>query len=114
MEDIANISDAIPLVRGDTWKDVFIFFYDDADGETAHDLSGNTVEATIRWDGGSQAVTVDIVDSAGGQVKLSLAKEDTGDIPLGELSNLFVDELSGSDRQTWFRIPIDGKEGYST
>lgn len=112
MEDIAVLDVPIPLVVGDSWE-WFVVLWADPDRRTPYDLTGKMVQADIRWSGGQQLVAVDVTDAAAGQVTISLMADDTVGIPHGRLSTLFFDILDGTVRQTWFRAPIEGKQGGS-
>lgn len=81
---------AVPLVRGEAWERFLVLWADSA--KTAReDLTGKTVTADLRWQGAADlAVTVDVTDAEGGLVKLSLTDEQTADLPLGQLSALYV------------------------
>jgi hypothetical protein len=112
MEDIATLDVPIPLIVGDSWE-WFVVLWADPDRRTPYDLTGKTVQADIRWNTGQQIVTVDVTDAPDGQVTISLAAADTIRIPHGRLSTLFFELIDGDVRQTWFRAPVEGKQGGS-
>ena len=112
-EDIGVLDGALPLIRGDNPWDQPVVFYTD-DGITALDLTGSTVEAQMRWRGGSQDVTTSITAPQAGEVRLTLTAEQTLNLPFGYLVSLFVQVIDGSETVTWFRAPIEVKEGKSS
>lgn len=112
-EDIGVLDGALPLIRGDNPWDQPVVFYTD-NGVTAFDLTGRTVEAEMRWRGGSQEVTATITDAVGGAVSLTLTAEQTQNLPFGYLVTLYVQVVSGGEAVTWFRAAIEVKEGLSS
>jgi len=112
-EDIGVLDGALPLIRGDHPWDQPVVFYSD-DGGTALDLTGKTVEAEMRWRGGSQAVTAVVTAAEAGEVMLTLTGEQTQNLPFGYLVSLFVQVTDGSEAVTWFRAAIEVKEGKSS
>jgi hypothetical protein len=112
-EDIGVLDGALPLIRGDNpWQQPVIFYTDD--GITPLDLTGMTVEAVMRWRGGSQDVSSTITEAAAGAVTLSLTGDQTQNLPFGYLVSLFVQAIDGPETFTWFRAPIEVKEGTSS
>ena len=112
-EDIGVLDGALPLIRGDNpWEQPVVFYSDD--GITALDLTGSTVEAEMRWRGGTQEVTASLTAPASGAVTLTLTAEQTLNLPFGYLVSLFVQVVDGSETVTWFRAPIEVKEGKSS
>ena len=112
-EDIGVLDGALPLIRGDNpWHQPCVFYTDD--GETPLDMTGMTVEAVMRWRGGSQEVTAEITDASAGAVTLSLTGEETKNLPFGTLVTMFVQVVEGSETVTWFRAAIDVKEGLAS
>jgi hypothetical protein len=112
-EDIGVLDGALPLIRGDNpWNQPVVFYTDD--GNTALDLTGSTVEAQMRWRGGSQDVTASVAAPEAGAVTLTLTAEQTLNLPFGYLVSLFVQVIDGSETVTWFRAPIEVKEGKSS
>jgi hypothetical protein len=112
-EDIGVLDGALPLIRGDNpWHQPVVFYTDD--GDTPLDLTGMTIEAEMRWRGGSQEVTATITNAAAGEVTLSLTGEQTQNLPFGYLVTLFVQVVDGVETVTWFRATIEVKEGKSS
>ncbi len=112
-EDIGVLDGALPLIRGDNpWQQPVVFYSDD--GITTLDLTGMTIEAVMRWRGGSQSVAATITDAAAGAVTLSLTGAQTHNLPFGYLVSLFVQVIDGSETFTWFRAQIEVKEGTSS
>ena len=112
-EDIGVLDGALPLIRGDNpWHQPVVFYTDD--GITTLDLTGMTIEAVMRWRGGSQDVSATITDAAAGAITLSLTGEQTQNLPFGYLVTLFVQVIDGPVTFTWFRAPIEVKEGTSS
>lgn len=112
-EDIGVLDGALPLIRGDNpWHQPVVFYTDD--GNTALDMTGMTVEAEMRWRGGSQEVTAVITDAEAGAVTLSLTGEETQKLPFGYLVSMFVQVVDGTETVTWFRAAIEVKEGKSS
>lgn len=112
-EDIGVLDGALPLIRGDNpWQQPVVFYTDD--GTTPLDMAGMTIEAVMRWRGGSQDVSATINGAAAGAVNLSLTGEQTQNLPFGYLVSLFVQVIDGSETFTWFRAPIEVKEGTSS
>ena len=109
-EDIGVLDGALPLIRGDNPWDLPVVFYTD-DGVTALDLTNMTVEAEMRWRGGSQDVTAILTAAEAGAVTLTLTGEQTQNLPFGYLVSLFVQVVDGSETVTWFRAAIEVKEG---
>ena len=112
-EDIGVLDGALPLIRGDNPWDQPVLFYTD-DGNTALDLTGKTVEAEMRWRGGSQEVTATITEAEAGAVTLRLTAGETQNLPFGYLVSLFVQVVDGIETVTWFRAAIEVKEGKSS
>lgn len=110
MEDTAFLDGAIPLVIGDSW-DWDLLFWADPDRRTPYDLTDKSVFAEIRWPGGMLPVLVAVTDAVAGKVALSLEPADTGPIPRGRLSTLWIEIEDGDERATWLRAPVEGKEG---
>ncbi len=112
-EDIGVLDGALPLIRGDhPWQQPVVFYTDD--GLTPLDMAGMTIEAVMRWRGGSQDVTATITEAAAGAVTLSLTGEQTQNLPFGYLVSLFVQVIEGAETVTWFRARIEVKEGKSS
>lgn len=109
MADIAISRFAIEVVRGDDWKKYGRKLEDD--GSTPEDLAGQSIEAQVRWTGGSQEVAITVTDADGGEFTLSLTETETALIPLGQVSALFVGVTDGADQTTWFRAPVNCVEG---
>lgn len=103
------IDEAIPLVRNEAWPPWHIRIWDDPDEEIVTDLSGLTCLAQMRWDGGTQAVTVDTADAENGHLALSLTAEQTEAFPLGRLTKLYL----SVDGDTELIADIDVIEGYT-
>ena len=112
-EDIGVLDSALPLIRGDNPWDQPVVFYTD-DGSTTLDMTGMSVEAEMRWRGGSQEVTAVITDAEAGAVTLSLTGEETQNLPFGYLVSMFVQVVDGTETVTWFRATIEVKEGKSS
>jgi hypothetical protein len=127
--DIEIIDGAVPLVRNEPWE-WFAVFFEDPSETTPTDLSGDvvfvdveplrtdsgaivmtgtadTVAAEIRWEQGSQSVTVEVVDAVGGEVRLSLTAVQTAAMPLGRLSKLYI----AIDAGTEAIVPVEVIEG---
>lgn len=102
------IDEAIPLVRNEAWE-WHVRIWDDPDEETVTDLTGMTCLAVMRWEGGSQAVTVDATDGANGHLALSLTAENADDMPIGRLTRLYL----SVDGNTETIADIDVIEGYT-
>ena len=112
-EDIGVLDGALPLIRGDNpWDQPVVFFTDD--GNTALDLTGKSIEAEMRWRGGSQIVTANVTEPGAGAVTLTLTAGQTQNLPFGYLVSLFVQVVDGSETVTWFRAAIEVKEGKSS
>jgi len=112
-EDIGVLDGALPLIRGDNpWQQPVVFYTDD--GITPLDLTGMTINAVMRWRGGSQDVSATITEAAAGAITLSLTGEQTQNLPFGYLVSLFVQVIDGPETFTWFRAPIEVKEGTSS
>ena len=109
-EDIGVLIGALPLIRGDNPWDQSVVFYTD-DGLTALDLTNMSIEAQMRWRGGSQNVTSTITEAEAGAVSLTLTAAQTLNLPFGYLVSLFVQVVEGSEAITWFRAAIEVKEG---
>ena len=109
-DDIGVLVGALPLIRGDNPWDQSVVFYTD-DGLTAYDLTNKTVEAQMRWRGGSQNVTSNVTDATAGAVTLMLTAAQTLNLPFGYLVSLFVQVIDGTEAITWFRAAIEVKEG---
>lgn len=112
-EDIGVLDGALPLIRGDNPWDQPVVFYTD-DGATALDLTGKTVEAVMRWRGGSQTVAANITEAEAGAVTLTLTAAETQNLPFGYLVSLFVQVVDGLEAVTWFRAAIEVKEGIAS
>jgi hypothetical protein len=112
MEDIAISDTPIPLIVGDSWE-WFVVLWADPEARTPYDLTGKTIEAEILWAVGRQVVAADVTDAAAGRLTISLAAADTVAVPLGRLSQLYLDVIDGTSRATWFRAPVEGKSGGS-
>lgn len=94
------------LVRNERWEKIVVF-YTDPEKTAVYDLSALDVTASIRWEDGEQAVTVEVTDPEGGQATFSLAAEETLAMPLGQIPTLFI----AVDTETWARAPVDVLEG---
>lgn len=99
---------AVPLVRGDPWEWTLVA-YTDPEKTAREDLTGVTVAAEIRWDGGEQAVTVTVTYAPNGTATLSLTAAETLAMPLGQIPTLFI----AFDDTTRGKGPIEVQEGYS-
>lgn len=110
MEDIAVLEVPLPLVVGDSWA-WSVVFWADPERRTPYDLTAKTVTAQIRWGDAVLDVPVTVTDAAEGEVTIALAADDTGALPLGRLSALYVDVADAAGRETWLRAPIEGKQG---
>ena len=112
-EDIGVLDGALPLIRGDNpWEQPVVFYTDD--GATPLDLTGKTVDAVMRWRGGSQTVTATVTEALAGAVTLTLTAAQTLNLPFGYLVSLFVQVIDGPDAVTWFRAAIEVKEGIAS
>jgi hypothetical protein len=98
---------ALPLVLDEAWEKFAVFWADSA--KTAReDLTGKTVTADIRWQGAADlAVTVTVTDDEAGLATLSLTALQTADLPLGQLSTLYI-AVNG---ETWASLPVNVLRG---
>ena len=96
----------IQIQPGDDWS-APATFRDEAGALI--NLTGFSVTASIRWEGGSVAVTAAIASPASaGIVNLSMDEAATAQVPMGNVSRLRLRLVSGGGQTTTYYAPVEG------